>query len=113
MLLGFDIGGTKCAVVLGVAGADAINIVAKESFPTNLPVYQIIEKLFISAENLMAQHHITANELSGIGISCGGPLNSKKGIILSPPNLPGWDNIPIVEMAQKRFGKNKPLVWHC
>ena len=105
MLLGFDIGGTKCAVVLGIAGTNTIDIVAKESFPTNLSAYQIIEKLFETAEKLMSQQQITADELSGIGISCGGPLSSKKGIILSPPNLPGWDNIPIVEMAEKRFGK--------
>lgn len=104
MLLGFDIGGTKCAVVLGIAGTNTIDIVAKESFPTNLSAYQIIEKLFETAEKLMSQQQITADELSGIGISCGGPLSSKKGIILSPPNLPGWDNIPIVEMAEKRFG---------
>ncbi|MEM9143725.1 MAG: ROK family protein, partial [Bacteroidota bacterium] len=39
-----------------------------------------------------------------IGISCGGPLDSKKGIIKSPPNLPGWDNIPIVDQLEKAFG---------
>lgn len=39
-----------------------------------------------------------------IGISCGGPLNSKDGVILSPPNLPGWDNIEIVKLLQKKFG---------
>lgn len=105
MLLGFDIGGTKCAVVLGKQGNDSIDIIAKESFPTNLPVYEIIEKLFYTAEVLLEKHHVKIEKLLGIGISCGGPLSSKKGIILSPPNLPGWDNIPIVEMAEKRFNK--------
>jgi glucokinase len=41
--------------------------------------------------------------VSGIGISCGGPLDSKRGLILSPPNLPGWDNIPITEYFSSRF----------
>jgi glucokinase len=31
------------------------------------------------------------------GIACGGPLNSLEGMILSPPNLPGWDFVPIVK----------------
>ena len=31
------------------------------------------------------------------GIACGGPLNSIEGMILSPPNLPGWDFVPIVK----------------
>ena len=40
----------------------------------------------------------------GIGISCGGPLDSRTGRILSPPNLPGWDDIPIVEQLQYKQG---------
>ena len=38
---------------------------------------------------------------SSIGISCGGPLDEERGIIMSPPNLPGWDNIPIVRKNKK------------
>jgi glucokinase len=63
----------------------------------------MIELLFTTAENLLQEHHLTAGELKGIGISCGGPLSSKKGLILSPPNLIGWDKIPIVQMAEEHF----------
>ena len=38
------------------------------------------------------------------GIACGGPLSSRAGTILSPPNLPGWDNIPIVAMVRDALG---------
>ena len=38
-----------------------------------------------------------------IGISCGGPLDSEKGVIMSPPNLPGWDDVPIVKILQEAF----------
>src|SRR5690606_15592063 len=41
--------------------------------------------------------------LAAIGISCGGPLDSRRGVILSPPNLPGWDRIPVVEVFQQAF----------
>jgi glucokinase len=111
MLLGFDIGGTKCAVVLGrtgpggMQGADGMNIeiLDREMVYTDRPVYEMIDLLFELAENLLARQGLSAQHLRGIGISCGGPLNSRSGIILSPPNLPGWDNIPIVELAKKRF----------
>ncbi|WP_183578226.1 ROK family protein [Mucilaginibacter sp. X5P1] len=110
MLLGFDIGGTKCAVIIGKQNADnEIAIIAKESMPTNLPVYEMIDLLFATAEKLLLNHHVDIEQVKGIGISCGGPLSSKKGLILSPPNLPGWDNIPIVELAEKRF-KTKVLL---
>jgi glucokinase len=38
------------------------------------------------------------------GVSCGGPLDSEEGVILSPPNLPGWDQVPIVKELTDRFG---------
>ena len=105
MLLGFDIGGTKCAAILGEkTNNETINIVDKVVLPTNKPAYEMIESLFIAAENMLNKNGFTKADINGIGISCGGPLNSKTGIILSPPNLPGWDNIPIVDMAEKRFG---------
>ena len=101
MLLGFDIGGTKCAVILGQNEGAQMKIIEKESMPTNKPVYEMIEALFTLAEAMIAAR---GGRIDGIGISCGGPLSSKKGLILSPPNLPGWDRIPIVEMAEQRFG---------
>jgi glucokinase len=107
MLLGFDIGGTKCAVLMGETRGERIAIVQKEVMPTDLPVYEMIEALFVSAERMLGARGLAA--LEGIGISCGGPLSSKRGMILSPPNLPGWDNIPMVKMTEERFGRRALL----
>lgn len=110
MLLGFDIGGTKCAVLLGHAdNGSKPSIVDKRSVPTDKPVYEMISYLFDLADQMLHQHDIAKESLSGIGISCGGPLSSKKGLILSPPNLPGWDNIPIVKIAEEHFQKRTVL----
>ena len=53
-----------------------------------------ISKLMESSLNLVKR--ISDYKLAAIGISCGGPLDSKTGIIQSPPNLPGWDSIEMV-----------------
>lgn len=104
MLLGFDIGGTKCAVVLGELAEDnAIRIRAKRQLTTTLKAEEMIELLFKTAEELLKAYGILPRDLEGIGISCGGPLSGRRGVILSPPNLPGWLNIPIVEMGENRF----------
>ncbi len=102
MLLGFDIGGTKCAVLIGETRGERIEIVKKEVMGTDRPVYEMIEALFVCAEGMLGTEGLAA--LEGIGISCGGPLSSKRGMILSPPNLPGWDNIPMVRLTEARFG---------
>jgi len=110
MYLGFDIGGTKSAVILGYStNNEEMLITDKLVLPTSKPVFEMIEWLFINAEELLIKNSFTIEDITGIGISCGGPLSSKLGIVLSPPNLPGWDNIPIVEMTQNRFHKKTIL----
>ncbi len=42
--------------------------------------------------------------LSAVGRRCGGPLDSTQGLILSPPNLPGWDRVDVVTPFRERFG---------
>ena len=109
MLLGFDIGGTKSAVIIGrEVNNDQIDIIDRIMLYTDKPVDEMIEMLFAEAENLLHKNNVAMDDIEGIGISCGGPLDSRRGLILSPPNLPGWDNIPITELAKRKF--NRPVL---
>lgn len=107
--LGIDIGGTKCAVVIGrgelTPDVDGF-IIDKALFPTKVGRgwKAVIEEIFLKARELLLKNNILKSELIGIGISCGGPLDSKKGIINCPPNLPDWDGVPIVKLFEKAFG---------
>ena len=97
--LGLDIGGTKCSVVLG---DKELNIYEKIFFETKVergPV-EILEEFKTHISHLLKVYD---GKLAKIGISCGGPLNSKEGIIKSPPNLPGWDAIEIVSILKKEY----------
>lgn len=40
----------------------------------------------------------------GIGISVPGPTNPLEGLLVAPPNLPGWHNVPIVQILEDEFG---------
>ncbi len=92
MYVGVDIGGTKCAVTLAdKSGA----ILQKLKFDTTSKDKTL--KDISDAVRAMG-------EAEAIGISCGGPLDAEKGIILSPPNLPGWDCVPIVSLLEQQFG---------
>lgn len=105
-LIGIDIGGTKCAVILGSLDEKGdIRIVDKRGYSTSeFPVPDKMIPKFISGINeLMKKNNLTIKDISSLGISCGGPLDSKNGIILSPPNLPGWDDVHIVEILEKKF----------
>ena len=105
MILGFDIGGTKCAVVTATWDGSEISITEKRKIPTDLTVspYEMIQKLISLADEICRE---TPEK---IGISCGGPLDSQKGVIMSPPNLPGWDNVEIVKQIELHYGV-KPVL---
>ncbi len=107
--LGIDIGGTKCAVILGKGQLPQTPenfIIDKTAFPTNVErgYKKVLENILDEADKLLNKHSVPTNELLGIGISCGGPLNSKTGTIHCPPNLPDWDNVEIVKLFEEHFG---------
>jgi glucokinase len=104
--VGLDVGGTKCSVVIGDS---SFSIKKKIGFDTNTdrgwqPILNDFKKHIRSLLDLYPGYN-----LKRIGISCGGPLDSKKGFIYSPPNLPGWDNVPITKIFSDEFGVQTAL----
>jgi len=101
-VIGIDIGGTKCAVMLADAG-ESVHIIKKLRFDTctSLGFEYTRDRLFECVHMLISQSDAPVR---AIGISCGGPLDSRRGIIQSPPNLPGWDDVHIVDMLRDAFG---------
>ena len=100
-LLGFDIGGTKCAVILGQAEGEQIRIIERRAFPTPAGPDSTLLEFEATARQLLADRGC---QPEAIGISCGGPLDSRRGVVLGPPNLPGWDNVPICHRFSTVFG---------
>ena len=98
LIVGVDIGGTKTAVIVGAAAASGTPaILARSSFPTEAgsPWQQTIARTVETCRSLLAQLGAGPGSIQGIGVSCGGPLDSRAGLVLSPPNLPGWDRVPV------------------
>lgn len=92
--LSIDIGGTNTRVSLI---DNAMHVVAYESFTTdNTSPSNTLDRIKIITEAF-------DYEVEGIGLSCPGPLDLKKGIILTPPNLPGWHGFEIVKEMESRF----------
>lgn len=96
-VLGVDIGGTKIATGLvdqkaQVSGVRSVPTLANQGYDVSIrQVWGAIE------ESL-------TGDVTAIGICAPGPLNPKTGVVLNPPNLPGWNNVALQEMAQARFG---------
>lgn len=100
---GFDIGGTKCAAVIANAENDEIKILKRYEYKTQ-GTWQQITDTFCEKLKELSENIVSLDEIKACGVSCGSPLNGRKGIIMSPPNLPGWDNVAICDYIKKKTG---------
>lgn len=101
-VLGFDIGGTKCAVVLAKVKEENVEFLEREQV-SSVPDWKgVLNRLAARGEAMMMKHGVSRSDCR-IGISCGGPLSADRMLILSPPNLLGWDQVPVVEFLSEKL----------
>jgi len=102
-IVGFDIGGTKCAILLAeVNGAD-IRFLKRVEIQTKGSPYDVLDTLIAHAKEMIKEFGLNGKDMLA-GVSCGGPLDSSRGVILSPPNLPGWTEVYITEYIESHLG---------
>lgn len=106
-VLGFDIGGTKSAVVLANIEDTQVSFLGRYERKTVPDWKKVLNELEENGRKIAKEHGISIGSNEGverIGISCGGPLSSDRRQILSPPNLPGWDRVPVIDYLEKKMG---------
>jgi glucokinase len=102
--LALDVGGTKLAA--GVVTGDGV----VHSFLT-APARRsegpgpMIERLVALGWEAVLAAGVPWERIPAIGIACGGPLDPTRGVILSPPNLPGWDEIPLTTIVSEALDR--------
>ena len=101
-IVGIDLGGTniKSAIV-----SEEKKIVIKTSVPT--PTQEgpkaIMDAMADVVHELMNKEGITRKDILAVGIGAPGPMNWQTGVVYSPPNLPGWHNVPLADEMCKRL----------
>ncbi len=100
LVLGVDIGGTK------IAAGQAINAGAEIRIQNSIMLPTLAADGYKTsiAQLYRAIEHCLIPEVKAIGICAPGPLNPKTGVVLNPPNLPGWRNIPLAQQIRDRYG---------
>ena len=98
LFAGWDVGGTKSSAVVGNAKGE---VLARSSWPsrTEQGPKAMLGEFLTQLAPLKKQFGAFASA----GVSIGGPLDSRRGIILSPPHLPGWDNLPLRDILSSEL----------
>lgn len=103
VIIGVDLGGTN--VKSAIVSTDKV-VLAKESRPTNADdgLDAVLDAMEASVRDLMASSGVTRDQVLAAGFGAPGPMNWQTGIVFSPPNLPGWKDVPLADLMSKRLG---------
>ena len=102
--IGVDVGGTKVA-------AGLVNSAGEIAHRTRVPMVAADAAAGLAAVNAAIDSVCAAarpdseswGSISGIGICAPGPLDPRTGIVINPPNLPGWRNFPLADLISKAY----------
>lgn len=101
-VLALDIGGTKVAAgVVGPDGETRSFVVAPSR--TERGPEAVLDDLFQLGRASVDESGVPWTEITAVGIGCGGPLDAAEGILLAPPHLPGFRDVPVAALAEQAF----------
>jgi glucokinase len=107
-VLALDIGGTKLAAgVVDVSGR-VHSFLAVPSEAERGPS-SVLERLFELGRRAVDESGIAWSAIESVGIGCGGPLDPARGVLIAPPHLPGWHDVPITALAAETFKRPATL----
>lgn len=102
-LIGIDIGGTK--VTFSLADGDGIvhahrRIATKTLGGPGTGLPKLIEEI----GHLLRDENYEVEDIRAVGLAVPGPISTKTEEMVSPPNLPEWKNVPIVQFLREKLG---------
>jgi glucokinase len=96
--IGVDLGGTKIAAARVTADGSILERIRLDTRAQDGP-----DRVIARIETVIGRL-AQGQDVKGVGVAAPGPLDGRTGVIYSPPNLPGWDAIPLKERLEQRFG---------
>jgi glucokinase len=99
MYLGIEIGGTKLQLGVGHGESAVLERLERRQVDANRGAAGILDQIEQAGREL-----IDANDVSAIGIGFGGPINVETGRVITSHQIDGWDDFPLVQWCDERFG---------
>jgi len=96
-----DLGGTK---ILSLVADDGGAIKGRDQRPTQAErgLDRVLGSMVESLRRACEDAGVGLDALHGIGVAVPGPIDLEAGVLASPPNLPGWNDVPLVRLLQER-----------
>ncbi len=104
MLLGIDIGGTKTVLALGDEAGE-IRARRRLATPRSGDAQADLAGLAREARALCEEAGTPLEAVRAVGVALPGPLDLAAGVLLNPPNLPGWHLAPVRDALASALGR--------
>ncbi|HRU64793.1 MAG TPA: ROK family protein [Spirochaetota bacterium] len=101
MFIGFDIGGTNIKSLLTDENGNILKFLDNRT-PSSVKGIELTLRILI--ESLCTESKTQKSEIKAIGIGAAGTINRKKGIVITSPNIPAWNNYNICSRLKKITG---------
>src|SRR5579863_6924941 len=101
--VGLDVGGTTMKAGVMDDGGRALSAV---SLPTEAHRGQDfgLERMCETIRAAVREAGLGLGQISAIGVATPGTMDIPAGVILDPPNLRPWQNVPVKRHVQRVFG---------
>lgn len=106
--IGVDVGGTrtKAGIVEFYKSKNKFQIIRENEILTeaNAGFNTSMKNILKAIESILPENKKNKKTIKGIGIGFAGLVDAKKGIVNFANNLPGWKNVELKKIIEKRFG---------
>ncbi|MCA9511233.1 MAG: ROK family protein [Myxococcales bacterium] len=103
LVAGVDIGGTKVAFAIA-DGAGRLLLQRRRPTEPSGSAARDLARMADDLRALLAELGATPSALAAVGVSVPGPMDPEAGVLLRPPNLPGWQRAPVRAALEAALG---------
>jgi len=104
LFIGVDLGGTK---LLSVVAREDGAILGRDRRLTEAAdgPEAVVRRIVESARTAAAAAGVDLERIAGVGVAAPGPIDVEAGVVTTPPNLPGWKNVPLAHLLEQDLGR--------
>src|SRR5262245_39757100 len=101
--LGIEIGGTKLQLAIGRGQGEPPRAVWRGAVDPAARAPRIQQQILAGAAELLARARLTREQIAGVGVGFGGPVDSASGTVVTSHQVEGWDRFPLVAWIQENL----------
>ena len=102
--LGIDLGGTNIKSGVVDDRGQALSSVSLETEAEHGPE-EGLDNLAEAGRRAVEASGLAWDDIAAVGLGSPGTMDLEAGMLIDPPNLPGWENLPIRQRLGDRLGK--------